>query len=133
MCSTQIKPVPFMDLARQHEPLMGEFREAFDRVVGTSAFILGEEVERFERRFADYCGTRHCIGVGSGTAALIIMLEAAGVGPGDEVIVAAHTFIATALAVRHAGATPVCVDVQPETGLIDPAAASAAVTPRSAA
>src|SRR5436190_4826546 len=134
MSSTQITtPVPFMDLSRQHEPLMGEFREAFDRVVGTSAFILGQEVERFERQFADYCGTRQCIGVGSGTAALIIMLEAAGVGPGDEVIVPAHTFIATAVAVRHAGATPVCVDVQRETGLIDPAAANAAVTPRSAA
>src|SRR5881227_74378 len=112
---------------------MDQFREAFDRVVGANAFILGKEVERFEQRFASYCGTTHCIGVASGTAALIIMLEAAGVGAGDEVIVPAHTFIATALAVRHAGARTVCVDVQPETGLIDPAAAAAAVTSRTAA
>jgi dTDP-4-amino-4,6-dideoxygalactose transaminase len=133
LSSTQTKPVPFVDLSRQHEPLMGEFREAFNRVVGASAFILGEEVDRFERQFADYCGTRYCVGVGSGTAALIIMLEAAGIGPGDEVILPAHTFIATAVAVRHVGASPVCVDVRRETGLIDPAAANAAVTPRTAA
>jgi dTDP-4-amino-4,6-dideoxygalactose transaminase len=125
--------VPFMDLTRQHEPLMDDFRAAFERVVGASAFILGEEVERFERRFAEFCGVRHCIGVGSGTAALILMLQAAGVGPGDEVIVPAHTFIATALAVRHAGAVPVCVEVEAGTGLIDPAAAAAAVTSRTAA
>jgi dTDP-4-amino-4,6-dideoxygalactose transaminase len=125
--------VPFMDLARAHEPLVGEFREAFERVLGASAFILGDEVERFEVSFAQVCGTRHCVGVSSGTAALVIMLQAAGVRPGDEVIVPAYTFIATALAVRHAGAVPVCVDVQRDTGLIDPEAVEAAIGPRTAA
>ncbi len=126
-------PVPFMDLARQHAPLAGELRDAFDRVLGASAFILGEEVERFEAEFAAYCKVRHCVGVGSGTAALTIMLKAAGIGAGDEVIVPAHTFIATALAVLHAGATPVCVDVEHGTGLIDHEAARAAIGPRTAA
>jgi len=122
-----------MDLARQHEPLAAELRGAFDRVLGASAFILGAEVERFEAELADYCGVSHCVGVASGTAALTIMLRAAGIGPGEEVIVPAHTFIATALAVLHAGATPVCVDVEVQTGLIDVAAARAALGPRTSA
>jgi dTDP-4-amino-4,6-dideoxygalactose transaminase len=125
--------VPFMDLARHHAPLEAELRSAFDRVLGASAFILGQEVERFEAEFAGYCGTRYCVGVNSGTAALTIMLQAAGIGPGDEVIVPAHTFIATALAVVHAGATPVCCDVDAGTGLIDPGAAATAVGSRTAA
>jgi dTDP-4-amino-4,6-dideoxygalactose transaminase len=126
-------PVPFMDLRRHHAPLAAELREAFERVLGASSFILGEEVERFEARFAELCGVRHCVGVGSGTAALMIMLQAVGIGPGDEVIVPAHTFIATALAVRHVGATPVCADVDYGTGLIDHAAVAAVIGPRTAA
>jgi dTDP-4-amino-4,6-dideoxygalactose transaminase len=122
-----------MDLPRQHERLSSELRTAYERVLGASAFILGEEVESFESEFASYCGTEHCVGVGSGTAALSIMIQAAGIGRGDEVIVPAHTFIATALAVLHAGATPVCVDVERATGLIDPEAAAAAIGPRTAA
>ena len=122
-----------MDLSRQHGPLAGELKEAFDRVLGSSGFILGTEVEQFELEFAQYCGVTHAVGVASGTAALSIMLEAAGIGPGDEVVVPAHTFIASALAVVHAGATPVCADVDPATGLIDADAAAAAVGPRTAA
>jgi dTDP-4-amino-4,6-dideoxygalactose transaminase len=125
--------VPFMDLSRQHAPLATELRAAFDRVLGTSAFILGEEVERFEREFAEYCGVAHCVGLASGTAALTLMFEAAGIGPGDEVILPAHTFTASALAVVHAGATPVCVDVDRGAGLIDVAAVRAAIGPRTAA
>jgi dTDP-4-amino-4,6-dideoxygalactose transaminase len=125
--------VPFMDLARQHAPLAADLQAAFDRVVQSSGFILGDEVERFEAEFAAYCGSAHCIGVGSGTAALMIVLKAAGIGSGDEVIVPAHTFIATALAVEHAGASPVCVEVEEGTGLIDPAAVRAAIGPRTAA
>ncbi len=125
--------VPFVDLQRHHAPIESELRAAFDRVLGASAFILGQEVERFETRFAELCAVRHCVGVASGTAALIIMLQAAGIGAGDEVIVPAHTFIATALAVQHVGAVPVCVDVELGTGLIDPAAVSAAIGPRTAA
>ena len=99
-------------------------------MLGASAFILGEEVELFETAFAELCEARHCVGVNCGTAALTITLLAAGVGPGDEVIVPAHTFIATALAVLYTGATPVCADVEPGTGLLDPDAAAAAIGPR---
>jgi dTDP-4-amino-4,6-dideoxygalactose transaminase len=121
------------DLGRIHAPLAPEFRGAFERVLGASSFVLGTEVERFERAFAELCGTRHCVGVASGTAALSIMIRAAGIEPGDEVIVPAHTFVASALAVLHAGATPVCVDVERGTGLIDPVAVQNAVGPRTAA
>lgn len=125
--------VPFVDLARQHAPLRTELEAAFRRVLGASSFILGEEVERFECEFASFCDVRHCVGVNSGTAALSITLESLGIGPGDEVIVPAHTFVATALAVVHVGATPVYVDVERGTGLIDPAAARSAVGPATAA
>ena len=133
MTTVSLTTVPFMDLLRQHQPLAGELRAAFDRVLGSSGFILGAEVEQFELEFAQYCGTAHTVGVASGTAALSIILQAAGIGPGDEVVVPAHTFIASALAVVHAGATPVCADVDPATGLIDADAAAAAVGPRTAA
>jgi dTDP-4-amino-4,6-dideoxygalactose transaminase len=125
--------VPFVDLGRQHAALGPELEAAFARVVRASDFTLGEEVERFELEFASYCGVRHCVGVASGTAALTIAMMAAGVGRGDEVIVPAHTFIASALSVVHAGAKPVFCDVKDETGLIDPESARAAVTERTAA
>lgn len=125
--------VPFVALERQHAVLAGELRASFDRVVHRSAFILGEEVERFESEFAEFCSVRHCIGVSSGTAALTIALIAAGIGPGDEVIVPGHTFISSALAVVHAGATVVFCDVERATGLIDVAAAAAVVGPNTAA
>jgi dTDP-3-amino-3,4,6-trideoxy-alpha-D-glucose transaminase len=122
-----------MDLKRHHDPVAEELRAAFNRVLDASSFILGEEVEQFEAEFAEYCGTRHCVGVNSGTAALGIMLQSAGIGPGDEVIVPAHTFVASGLGIVHAGATPVAVEVQQGTGLIDPAAVSAAIGPKTAA
>src|SRR4051794_28019130 len=125
--------IPFVDLARQHQPIAAELHAAFERVLGASSFILGEEVARFEEEFAAYCGARHCVGVASGTAALTIGALAAGIQPGDEVIVPAHTFIASALGLSHAGAVPVFCDVDPGTGLIDPAAAEAAVTDRTSA
>jgi dTDP-3-amino-3,4,6-trideoxy-alpha-D-glucose transaminase len=125
--------VPFVDLARQHRPLQAELRAAFERVVGASAFTLGAEVDAFEAEFSAYCGARHCVGVASGTAALALLFEASGIGPGDEVVVPAHTFIASALAVRHAGAKPVLCDVDERDGLIDAEAAAAAITPRTTA
>src|SRR5438477_5158475 len=125
--------VPFVALDRQHEPIRAELREAFERVVGASAFILGQEVAAFEDEFAEYCGAEHCVGVASGTAALTLALQAAGIGPGDEVIVPAHTFIASAVGVEHAGARAVCVDVERGSGLIDPEAVAAAIGPRTAA
>ena len=125
--------VPFVGLARQHAALGGELRAAFERVVGTDGFILGGEVEAFEREFAGYCEAAECVGVASGTAALALVLIAAGIGPGDEVLVPGHTFIASALGVLHAGATPVFCDVQRDTGLLDPDAAAARVGERTAA
>jgi dTDP-4-amino-4,6-dideoxygalactose transaminase len=131
----QVTPssVQFAALERQNGPLLPEFQRAFERVVARSSFVLGKEVERFEDEFAEYCGVSHCVGVASGTAALALLLIASGIGPGDEVILPAHTFIATALAVARTGATPVVCDVHPGTGLIDPNAARALVGPRTAA
>lgn len=125
--------VPFVALDRQHAALEDELQEAFDRVWRTGAFILGGEVDAFEREFADYCEVAACVGVSSGTSALALALIAAGIGRGDEVVVPAHTFIASALGVLHAGATPVFCDVQADTGLIDPDSLDAVVGPRTAA
>jgi dTDP-4-amino-4,6-dideoxygalactose transaminase len=125
--------VPFVALDRQHAPIAGELREAFERVLGASAFILGAEVSAFEDEFAAYCGVDHCIGIASGTAALTLAFQAAGIGPGDEVVVPAHTFVASALAVLHAGATPVFCDVEDGTGLIDPVSAADVLSERTAA
>jgi dTDP-3-amino-3,4,6-trideoxy-alpha-D-glucose transaminase len=128
-----VQAVPFVGLSRQHAALGGELRSAFDRVVGADGFILGGEVETFEQEFSGYCQASECVGVASGTAALALILIAAGIGPGDEVLVPGHTFIASALGVLHAGATPVFCDVQRDTGLIDPDGAAALVGPRTAA
>ena len=123
----------FVALERQHADVQHQLREAFDRLLGSSAFTLGAELERFEAEFATYCEVAHCVGVASGTAALTLTLRAWGIGAGDEVIVPAHTFIASALAIAHVGATPVLCDVEDGTGLIDPDAARAAVGPNTAA
>jgi dTDP-4-amino-4,6-dideoxygalactose transaminase len=122
----------FVALERQHTQLQQELTEAFTRVLETNAFTLGAEVDQFEHEFAEYCGVEHCVGVASGTAALTLALKAAGIGSGDEVIVPAHTFIASALAVTLTGATPVLCDVDAETALIDPDAARAMIGPRTA-
>lgn len=128
-----LRQVQFVALERQHAAIEQELRGAFLRLLGSSAYTLGEEVDQFETAFADYCEVEHCVGVASGTAALRLILESYGVGPGDEVIVPAHTFMATALAVVHTGATPVLCDVDEGTGLIDAEAARAAIGPRTAA
>jgi dTDP-4-amino-4,6-dideoxygalactose transaminase len=125
--------VRFVALERQHTIIQHELEDAFGRLLGSSAYTLGQEVEHFEADFAAYCEVAHCVGVASGTAALSLILEAYGIGAGDEVIVPAHTFIASALAVAHVGATPVLCDVEDGTGLIDADAARAAVGPRTAA
>jgi dTDP-3-amino-3,4,6-trideoxy-alpha-D-glucose transaminase len=125
--------VRFVALDQQHAQIERDLKEAFARLLASSAYTLGVEVERFEVEFAAYSEVAHCVGVASGTAALSLMLEAHGIGMGDEVIVPAHTFIASALAVAHVGATPVLCDVLDGTGLIDPDAARAAVGPRTAA
>jgi dTDP-4-amino-4,6-dideoxygalactose transaminase len=126
-------PVPFVDLQAQYRAIKAEVDEAIRRVLDSSAFILGREVEAFERAFADYVGARECVGVSNGTAAIQLALTACGVGAGDEVIVPANTFFATAEAVSTAGATPVFVDCAPLTYNIDAAKIEAAVTPRTRA
>jgi dTDP-4-amino-4,6-dideoxygalactose transaminase len=125
--------VRFVALDLQHARIERQLKDAFARLLGSSAYTLGTEVEGFEAEFAEYSQAEHCVGVASGTVALSLMLEAYGIGRGDEVIVPAHTFIASALAVSHVGATPVLCDVLDGTGLIDPAAARALVSPRTAA
>jgi dTDP-3-amino-3,4,6-trideoxy-alpha-D-glucose transaminase len=125
--------IPFATLGREHAEAASELREAFDRVLRSSAFVLGAEVSRFEEAWACKCGVSECVGVSSGTAALEITMRAAGIGRGDEVIVPAHTYVATALAVIRAGAVPVLCDVEDGTGLMDVDAATAAVGPRTAA
>ncbi|QDU72210.1 DegT/DnrJ/EryC1/StrS family aminotransferase [Mucisphaera calidilacus] len=108
-------PVPLIDLGRQHEPLMNEIRDAFERIVKNSAFILGEEVERFEQALARYAGTKYAIGVTSGTDALLMALMALDIGPGDEVITSPFTFFATAGSISRVGAKPVFIDINPRT------------------
>ena len=125
--------VPLVDLVGQYGDLRGEIVPALERVMEAGDFILGGEVTRFEEEFAAYCGARHCVGVASGTDALLLALRALGVGPGDEVVVPANTFIATALAVTHAGATPVLADVRESDFCLDPEAFEAAITPRTRA
>jgi dTDP-4-amino-4,6-dideoxygalactose transaminase len=124
---------PFLDLKLATEELRNELDEACRRVLESGRYILGPEVESFEREFAAYCGTRYCVAVGNGLDALHLILRGYGIGPGDEVIVPAHTFIATWLAVSAAGATPVGVDVEESTFNLDAAQVAAAMTPRTAA
>ena len=112
--------IPFFDLSRTHGPLEPELTDAFRRVVGHGRFILGPEVESFERAFAEWVGVAHAVGVSSGTDALLATLMALGIGPGDEVIVPTFTFFATAGTVARLGATPRFADVQPGSLLIDP-------------
>src|SRR6267378_841839 len=112
--------VPFIDLRSHHEPLMGEFVDAFRQVTETSAFAGGPFVARFETEFAAFCGTRHALGVGSGTDALWLSLLALGIGPGDEVVTSPNSFMATAEAISLCGAKPVFVDVEPTTYTLDP-------------
>src|SRR5215210_8427366 len=112
--------VKLLDLQAQYLPLRTEIRRAIDEVCDAQALILGPHVERFERDLAAYCGTRHAIGVSSGTDALLCSLMALGVGPGDEVICPTFTFFATAGSIARLGARPVFVDIDARTFNLDP-------------
>lgn len=125
--------VPFVDLRAQHCALESQITAAVARVINRCDFILGEAVAEFEREFAQFIGSSHAVGVSSGFDALRLSLTAAGVGPGDEVLVPANTFIATALAVSAVGAVPVFVDVEEGTYGVDPARIEAAITPKTKA
>jgi len=125
--------VPLLDLAPQHEPWREAYRAAFARVFDSGRFILGGEVEQLEAQLAGLAGVPHALGLSSGTDALLVALMAAGIGPGDEVLVPAFTFFATAGCVHRLGATPVFCDVCPVCYNLDAADAARRITPRTRA
>jgi len=120
--------VPYFDLKAEYASLRDEILPALDRVCRNASFILGEEVERFEKQFAQFCEVKHCIALNSGTSALHLGLLALGVQPGDEVITTPNTFLATAEAITYCGARPVFVDIDPATGNLDPSRIERAIT-----
>lgn len=121
--------IPLVDLKAQYRAIQPQIDAAIAQVITNTSFIMGPAVREFEQQFADFCGVAHCIGVSSGTAALTLALRALGIGPGDEVITTAHTFIATAEAICAVGAQPVFVDIDPVTYTLDPERFAAAITP----
>lgn len=125
--------LPLFDLKTQYQSIREEIRAALDQVLDNSHYILGPEVASFERNFARYCGVQYAIGVNSGTSALHLAVLASGIGAGDEVITVPMTFVATAAAIRYAGATPVFVNVDPVTLTMDVNQIEAAITPRTKA
>ena len=125
--------IPHFDLARAELHVRDQMVEAATRVINRGWYVLGEEVEAFEREWAAYCGAEHCVGVGNGLDALTLILMASGIGPGDEVIVPSNAYIAAWLAVTRVGATVVPAEPVLATANLDPAAAAAAVTSRTAA
>jgi dTDP-3-amino-3,4,6-trideoxy-alpha-D-glucose transaminase len=131
-CEDKMK-VPFLDLNAVYAEIGQELTAASQRVGASGWYLMGAELEGFEADFAQYCGSDYCAGVGSGLDALILILRALEIGPGDEVIVPAHTFIATWLAVSEVGARPVPVECDERSYTIDPAAFEAAITSRTAA
>lgn len=131
--SNQPPTIPLVDLRVQFHDIRTEVLNAIDDVLSEMRLFLGDNVTAFEREFADYCGVRECVGVGSGTDALVLALRAAGVGAGDEVITVGNTFIATVEAIVLVGATPVLVDIDPDTYTMDPDALAARISSRTRA
>ena len=125
--------IPFLNLHPLHGPIREELEAAFEEVLNNSWYILGQKTEAFETSWAAWLGCHHAVGVSNGLDALFLSLKALGIGPGDEVIVPSNTYIATVLAVSHAGATPVLVEPDPRTYNIDPDRIEAAITPRTRA
>ena len=126
------REVPYVNFAAQYAAERDDLHSIVERVFRKGEFVAGAEVDGFERQAAEYLGVRHCVALNSGTDALILGLKAAGVGPGDEVITAPNSFVASAAAIVHVGARPVFADVLPDQN-IDPAAVAAAVGPRTRA
>lgn len=125
--------VPLFDTSTPLAPLRADIRAAIDRVLASARYILGPEVDAFEREFASYCGAAHGVGVANGTDAITIALRAMGVGPGDEVVVPSFTFYASAEAIPPTGATPVFCDIDPRTYCVTADTVRAALTPRTKA
>ena len=125
--------IPLLDLKSEYAELREEILAAIDRVGREAAFILGPETEAFEKEFAAYCETKHCIALNSGTSALHLGLLALGVQEGDEVVTTPNSFLATAEAISHCGGVPVFVDIDPTTANLDPKLVERAITPRTRA
>ena len=125
--------IPLVDVRAQYEPLIPELKQRFAEVLDSGRFIFGPEVEAFERESAAYLGVKHAIGVANGTDALVLSLEAMGIGAGDEVICPSFTFYATCEAIARAGATPVFADIDPVTMNLDPEDVAARITPKTRA
>jgi dTDP-4-amino-4,6-dideoxygalactose transaminase len=129
---TRTISVPFVNIGAQHAPIKAELLEAMGRVIDSGMYVLGTEVEEFERQFAALCGVRYAVGVNSGTDALTLSLRALGIGPGDEVITAANSFVASAGCAAMLGACPVLADVGSDYNL-DPSSVERVITPRTKA
>ena len=125
--------IPLVDLRAQYQLLAGEMNESLSHVLQRGDYILGQEVAEFEREFASYCDCRYAVGVASGTDALHLALEACGIGPGDEVITAPNSFVATASAISFCGARPVFVDIDPDRFTINPDLVASAITEKTRA
>jgi len=125
--------IPFLDLKAPYRELQVELDAAYRRVMESGWYILGEELDTFECEFAAYCKAKHCVGVADGLDALVLILRGYGIGPGDEVIVPANTYIASWLAVSHAGARPIPVEPDPRTRNLDPKRIVSAITQKTRA
>src|SRR5438093_12878436 len=128
-----VPPIPLVDVKAQYEPLLPRIREAIDGVLASGEFILGPNVGAFEREAADYIGVGDAVGVANGTDAIVLVLDALGVGPGDEVICPGFTFYATAESIARRGATPVFADIDPATMNVDPEDVASKITARTKA
>jgi dTDP-4-amino-4,6-dideoxygalactose transaminase len=128
-----VPPIPHVDVKAQYAPLVPELKEAFARTLESGRFIFGPEVEGFEREAAEFLGVEQAVGVANGTDALVLVLDALGIGPGDEVVCPSFTFFATAEAIARRGATPVFADVDPATLNLDPADVARRITERTKA
>jgi dTDP-4-amino-4,6-dideoxygalactose transaminase len=133
MTAIATQEIPLVDLKAQYATIRDEVRQAIDDVLESMQLTIGPNVKAFDQEFASYIGTKHSIGVGSGTDALQLAIRACGVSGGDEVITVSHTFFATVEAILYANARPILVEVDEKTMLIDPAAVAAAITPRTKA
>ena len=125
------QPIPILDLAAQYERIRSEIEPVVLRVLESGRYIGGDECRGFEQEFAAYCGVAHACGVANGTDALTVCLRAYDIGPGDDVVTVANTYVATAEAILLNGARPVFVDVEPETGTMDPRRLADAITPKT--
>ena len=125
--------VPFLNLKAQYHSIKDEINDAIQQVLDRTAFAGGPFVQQFEEEYAQFCQTEHCIGVSSGTSALLLSLRALGIGEGDEVITTPNTFIATAEAISFCGAKPVFIDIEEDSYNMDPKLLEAAITPKTKA